>query len=97
MIQRSEPTLLIYEGEIQKAIAILCCCACPAISVYGLTSDNEKVSLGPLATCRLDITTPKIVVIWWEYDTSIPDYDIVNSINILIDGTYGVIGDNSTP
>lgn len=96
MIQRSDPTLLIYEGVVQKAIAVISSDPCPAVSVYGLNIDNEPVSLGALETTRIDIPSDsKLVVIWWEYDTSVADYDIVNSIDVLIDGSYGIIANGN--
>jgi len=96
VIQRSEPTLLIYEGVIQKTIAVISSDPCPAVSIYGLTVNNEPVSLGALETTRIDIPSDnKLVVLWWEYDTSVADYDIVNSIDVLIDGSYGIVADDN--
>jgi len=52
--------------------------------------------LGALETTRIDIPSDnKLVVLWWEYDTSVADYDIVNSIDVLIDGSYGIVADDN--
>ena len=96
MIQRSYPYLLIYEGEIQKVVSVVSSDPCPCLKVYGLTALNEPVFLGTLEDSRLDIDSGKrIVVIWYEYDTSIEDFVFPDSIDIVIDGGYSLRHDNS--
>lgn len=96
MIQRSYPYQLIYEGVIQRAVAVTSSEPCPAVSVYGLNCLNEVINIGSLETGRIDIDSKnRIAVVWFEYDTDVVGYDIVDSIDLLIDGSYSLRNDNS--
>ncbi len=87
---------LIYEGVIQRAITIVASKPCPSISVYGLNCLNELIDLGTLADGRIDIYSKhRIAVVWFEYDTDVVDNDIVDSIDLIIDGSYSLRNDNS--
>lgn len=87
---------LIYEGVIQRAIAIVSSEPCPSISAYGLNCINELIDLGTLADGRINIDSKdRIAVVWFEYDTDVVDYDIVDSIDLIIDGSYSLRNDNS--
>ena len=96
MKHRSYPMTLIYEGVIQRAISIVASEPCPSISAYGLNCVNELINLGTLADGRIDIDSKhRIAVVWFEYDTDVVDYDIVESIDLIIDGSYSLRNDNS--
>jgi hypothetical protein len=97
MKHRSYPMTLIYEGVIQRAISIVAPEPCPSISVYGLSCTNELISLGTLADGRINIDSKhRIAVVWFEYDTDVVDYDIVDSIDLIIDGSYSLRNDHRT-
>jgi len=88
---------LIYEGVIQRAISIVASEPCPSISVYGLSCINELIDLGTLADGRINIDSKyRIAVVWFEYDTDVVDYDIVDSIDLIIDGSYSLRNDHRT-
>ena len=87
---------LIYEGVIQRAVTIVASKPCPSISAYGLNCLNELIDLGTLADGRINIDSKhRIAVVWFEYDTDVVDYDIVDSIDLIIDGSYSLRNDNS--
>lgn len=87
---------LIYEGVIQRAISIVSSEPCPSIRAYGLNCVNELIDLGTLADGRINIDSKhRIAVVWFEYDTDVVDYDIVDSIDLIIDGSYSLRNDNS--
>lgn len=87
---------LIFEGVIQRAVSIVASEPCPSISAYGLNCINELIDLGTLADGRINIDSKhRIAVVWFEYDTDVVDYDIVDSIDLIIDGSYSLRNDNS--
>ena len=87
---------LIFEGVIQRAVSIVASEPCPSISAYGLNCINELIDLGTLADGIINIDSKdRIAVVWFEYDTDVVDYDIVDSIDLIIDGSYSLRNDNS--
>lgn len=91
MILKSKPIMLIFEGEIQRAVSITCSHAVKAVEVYALNTANQLVELGTLVNNRITNTqTPQLVCMWFELDTSKEIPDCPFSLTVVFDGTIAI-------
>ena len=91
MVQRSDPTLLLFEGALLKVTRVVSSAPCGAISIKGIDIENNIKELGTLESGKINVPSgDKLVILWYEYDTVIADEYMINSIDLLFDGSYSI-------
>lgn len=91
MFQRSDPNLLLFEGALLKVTKVVSSAPCGAISIKAIDVDNTLRELGTLEEGIISVPSGlKIFILWYEYDSDLTDEYMINSIDLLFDGSYSI-------